>query len=305
MQVQFGPNVMIAEWSASVACIGTFDGVHLGHRAVISTAVQGARSRELPSVLLTFDRHPATLIAPERAPKPISAVWDNLHLFEELGVSVAIVLPFDEQLRQMTAAGFLRTILRGLAKAELLVVGHDFAMGHDREGSTEWLSSHMPTIVLPPFELEGRRVSSSEIRADIQQGRVEEAARLLGKPFAITGVVSPGKRLGRTIGFPTANLARAFDQVMPGDGVYAGRLACSSGVYRAAVGIGVRPAVGGGPRTIEAFLIDYPGDSLYGQSVRLELLARLRSEQDFPSLDALRSQIQQDVEQTKQAVPSL
>src|SRR5207253_5323825 len=127
--------------------------------------------------------------------------------------------------------------------------------------------------VVPPFEIDGRRVSSSEIRRDVQSGKVEDAARLLGRPFEIPGVVVAGQKLGRELGFPTANLARSFDQVLPAYGIYSGEMTCPCGVFRAAVSIGTRPAVAGDRMTIEAYLLDYPGDSLYGLPVTLRLLS--------------------------------
>jgi riboflavin kinase/FMN adenylyltransferase len=299
MQLHFGTELMRAEWNAAVVCVGTFDGVHLGHQALIKSAVREARAKELPAVLVTFDRHPAAILAPERCPKAIASVEENLEQFRELGIAVAVVLPFDSALSQMSADRFLKDVLVRSVRAQSLVVGHDFAMGHDREGTTDWLRDRIPTQVIEPFEIASVRVSSSEIRRAVSNGDVERAQRLLGRRFAVTGVVVGGQKLGRQLGYPTANVARSFDQVMPLDGVYVAEVETPFGVYRSAVSIGVRPAVGGGARTIEAYLLDYPGDSLYGQSVRVGLMAYLRDEQNFPSLDALIRQIESDVALTR------
>jgi riboflavin kinase/FMN adenylyltransferase len=172
-------------------------------------------------------------------------------------------------------------------------------MGNGREGTTEWLAARIPTKVVPPFEIEGGRVSSSNIRRAIQAGDVELAARLLGRPYALTGVIVGGQRLGRQLGYPTANMARSIDQALPADGIYAGWFESPTGRYRAAASIGTRPAVGGGARTVESYLLDYPGDSLYGLSARLELVARLRDEANFESLEALKEQIARDVDETR------
>lgn len=221
MQVHFGVGLLRAEWSRAVVCVGTFDGVHLGHRAVIGRAVEEARNAELPCALATFDRHPFAVLNPARCPKAIADLGENLREFERLGVAVAVVLPFDAALSRMSADVFLRDVLQGAMHASNLVVGHDFAMGNGREGTPEWLAARVPTTVVPPFEIEGHRVSSSAIRTAIAEGNVESAARLLGRPFELTGVVVGGQKLGRTLGYPTANLARSIDGVLPADGVYA------------------------------------------------------------------------------------
>ncbi len=299
MQLHFGTELLRAEWKAAVACVGTFDGVHLGHQALIRTAVCKAQERELPAILVTFDRHPAAILAPDRCPKAIASVEENLAQFAKLGVAVAVVLPFDAALSQMPAEQFLDQVLFGAVRAEELVVGHDFAMGHGREGTTEWLQSRIPTEVIPPFEINEIRVSSSVIRTAVSEGDLGRANQLLGRHFTLGGVVVAGQKLGRQLGFPTANVARSFDQVMPLDGVYVAEVETLNGRFRSAVSIGVRPAVGGGDRTVEAYLIDYPGESLYGQHVRVGLVARLREERNFSGLDALVQQIQWDVDQAR------
>lgn len=302
MQVHFGTDLLRAEWPRSVACIGTFDGVHLGHRAVIGKAVEQAKELGEPCVLLTFDRHPAAVLAPDRCPKAISPLQENLLLFRSMGVAAAVVLHFDAELSRMPAQKFLDSILINAVKADRLVIGHDFAMGHNRQGDCEWLAARIPTSIIEPFEVDGQRVSSSDVRSSVSAGDVSLAERLLGRPFAIEGIVVKGEQLGRQLGYPTANMARSFDQVTPADGVYAGFVTCSSGRYMAATSIGTRPAVGGTSRTIEPYLLDYPGDSLYGESVRLELVKFLRPEANFPNLDALVAQIARDVEDTNLAL---
>ncbi len=299
MQVHFGVGLLRAEWLESVACLGTFDGVHLGHQSVIGQAVAKARAEELPCVLLTFDRHPAATLAPTRCPKSLSVLQENLEQFRQLGVAATVVLPFDTELSRMSAERFLREILMGAVKAGAIVVGHDFAMGHGREGTAAWLSARIPTQVIPPFVIDGARVSSSAIRRAVSEGDIGLAAKLLGRPFALSGAVVGGQKLGRKLGFPTANIARSFDQVMPPHGIYAGWMAVGSCRYMAATSIGVRPAAGGGLPTVEAYLLDYPGDSLYGQAVHLEFHHRLRDERNFPSLDELAGQIHTDVENAR------
>ncbi|MGV3618656.1 MAG: bifunctional riboflavin kinase/FAD synthetase [Fimbriimonas sp.] len=302
MQVHLGTGTLRAEWPRAVVCVGTFDGVHLGHQAVIRRAVADAREAELPCILVTFDRHPASILAPSKTPPSLASTGENLQRFEALGVTLVLILPFDAALSRMSADQFLEEILRKGVKAERIVVGHDFAMGNGREGTTEWLAARIPTDVVPPFELEGHRVSSSDIRRAVLAGDVEHAHALLGRPYELEGTIVGGQRLGRELGFPTANLARSANQALPADGVYAGWFESPHGRHRAATSVGTRPAVGGNTRTVETYLLDYPGDSLYGLPVRLEFHRRLRDEWNFPSLEALKDQIAADVEQVRALV---
>jgi riboflavin kinase/FMN adenylyltransferase len=297
MLVHFGTDLLSPEWPAADVCVGTFDGVHLGHQKVVSTAVERARAAERPCVLVTFDRHPAAVLAPHRKPPAVATLAQNLSIFESLGVPVCLVLHFDEALANVTAQQFLDEILVKRLRATEVVVGHDFAMGKGRVGTAEWLAERIQTTVVPPFELQGKRVSSTAVRESVAAGDVARAAQLLGRPFSVQGVVVPGQRLGRQLGFPTVNLARSGDQLLPADGIYAGTCRTPQGLYRAAVSLGVRPAVASGTRTLEAHLLEYPGGDLYGQSVELSFVARLRSEMDFGSLADLKAQIARDVEQ--------
>jgi riboflavin kinase/FMN adenylyltransferase len=297
MVVHFGIDLFEPEWAAADVCIGTFDGVHLGHQQVVRTAVQKARAAEKACVLVTFDRHPAAVLAPHKKPPAVATLDQNLRVFRSLGVPVSIVLHFDEALASVTAQKFLEEILIAKLRADEVVIGHDFAMGKGREGDTKWLADRIATTVVPPFELSGQRVSSTSVRYAIAEGDVVTARSLLGRPFAIQGVVVPGQKLGRQLGFPTINIARSSHLVDPANGIYAGWCRTEVGDFAAAASIGVRPAVGAGPRTTEAYLIDFPGNELYGSAVELYLLDRLRDEQHFESLERLKDQIELDVQE--------
>ncbi|MBS1720889.1 MAG: riboflavin biosynthesis protein RibF [Armatimonadetes bacterium] len=299
MDIHFGPELLVPEWPGSVACIGTFDGVHLGHQAVIRRAVDRARELQLPCTLVTFDRHPAAVLHPARAPQAVDSLAANLAAFERLGVSVALVLPFTAELSQTTAQNFFDGVLRDRLRAKEIVVGHDFAFGQNREGDGNWLAQRLPTSIVEPFLFDGLRVSSSAVRAAVGEGRMEDAHRWLGRPFRVHSVVVGGQRLGRTIGYPTLNLARSFNQVVPAYGVYGARASGSFGSYMAAVSIGERPTVNGVGRTIEAYLLDYPGDEIYGCTVDLDLFFRLRGEERFDSLEAMVAQIDRDVDDVR------
>jgi len=305
MQVHFGVDLLKSEWSESVVCIGTFDGIHLGHQAVISNSIKIANTAELPAILVTFDRHPSVVLAPSKAPKPITSLSQNLTAIEDQGIGLTVVLPFNAWLSRMSAEEFLDSILEKKLRAGHLVVGHDFALGNGREGTTEWLSNRIQTTVVDPFAVDGQRVSSSLIREKLSQGEIESANKLLGRPLEIVGFVVGGQKLGRTLGFPTANIARAFDQIMVPDGVYAVKFTCKQGEFNAALAVGTRPAVGGGPRSIEAFLLDYPGDSLYGQPIKMKVISRLREERNFSSLQALKDQMTLDVTETRNRLTNI
>ena len=302
MQVHFGVELLHPEWHQAVVCIGTFDGVHLGHQQVIQTAVHQAKKLEIPVIVVTFDRHPSVVLNPSRAPKAIASLKMNLEQLQSHGVGLTVVVPFNAWLSRMSAQEFLDTILLEKLKANCLVVGHDFAMGNGREGNTEWLQGHLETIIVPPFEMSGVRVSSTSIREAIGSGDLATANCQLGRGFEVQGFVEHGQKLGRELGFPTANIARSFDQVMPRDGVYASQFFVDGQDYKCALAIGTRPAVGGSDRTIEAHLLDYPGHSLYGQHVRLRLESYLRPEANFSSIEALKEQMSKDVESVRAAL---
>ncbi len=295
MQVHFGLDQFRAEWERSVVCIGTFDGVHLGHRAVIAAAVEGADAQRIPSILLTFDRHPAAVLRPGACPPAIAGVSTNLREFHRIGVSVCALLPFTIEFSHIPAQAFFDDVLVGALRATEIVVGHDFGFGRGREGTPDWLCERIKTRIVPPFLVDGARVSSSAIRVAVLEGRVEHANRLLGRPFELGGIVVSGDRRGRALGFPTVNLVRSFDQLVPGNGIFACEAETPFGSFRAAASIGTRPTFGGGERTIEAHLIDYPGNSLYGRSLTLRFLRRIRDELKFESPESLIAQMERDV----------
>jgi riboflavin kinase/FMN adenylyltransferase len=299
MQVHFGTGQMQPEWTQAVVCIGAFDGVHLGHRAVIEAAVHQARESESPCLVVTFDRHPAGVLAPSRCPKAICGLEDRLQAISALRASATVVLPFNAWLSRLSAQQFLDDILIKILRTGRLVVGHDFAMGNGREGNAAWLKPRLPTTVVEPYHIDGLRVSSTLIRNLVEEGDLPMAERLLGRPFAISGTVVGGQKLGRQLGYPTLNLARSIDQVVPKDGVYAAWCDTAEATYMAAVSIGDRPTVNGTARTFEAYLLDYPGESLYAASVRLRMHAFLRGQEKFGSLDELKTQMAQDVDRCR------
>jgi riboflavin kinase/FMN adenylyltransferase len=268
--------------------VGEFDGVHVGHREVI----RGSDS------VLTFEPHPRTVVAPQSAPKLLTTLEQKADLIAGLGVEELIVIPFDGERMQQTAQDFIDHELIERLGATLVSVGENFRFGHRARGDAALLASQhaFETRVADLVELDGEIVSSTHIRGLIATGEVAEAARALGAPFGMRGIVQHGDKRGRTLGFPTANLVPDPALAVPDHGIYACRaLVPGLGEWTAAVSIGVRPTfVTGRGLLVEAFLLDFDGD-LYGRELRLEFLDRIRGERRFESADALIEQMRRDV----------
>ncbi len=268
--------------------VGTFDGVHLGHREVIAGA----------DTVLTFDPHPTAVVRPAAAPRLLTDPERKARLIASLGVQELVVIPFDAEFAARSAQDFLDDVLGGALAATHVSVGENFRFGHKARGDTELLLSdaRFATRVVQLLEIDGEIVSSSHIRGLVLGGAVEYAGRLLGDPFTVTGVVAHGDERGRELGYPTANLVPDGAYVTPGHGVYAARATTSAGqTYPAAVSIGVRPTfVTGRGELIEAYLLDFDGD-LYDSRLQIAFLKRLRGEKRFDSVDALVEQMALDV----------
>jgi len=296
MLIHFGLESLRIEWSRSLVCIGTFDGIHLGHQALIRESVRQSQWREAPAVIVSFDRHPLSVLAPNKAPLAIATLSQNVRRIRSMGISAMLVLPFTSELADTTAGDFFDHVLIEKLHAEHIVIGEDFCFGKNREGCAEWLEGRISVSRVPPVLHQGVRISSTTIRTLLSEGSVERAIEYLGRPYELEGVVVTGQKLGRTLGYPTVNLARMEGTILPADGIYAGLAHTPIGGYRAAISVGKRPAVGGQERTVEAYLLDYPGESLYGCPIGLEFWARLRNELNFEGLDELKAQIGKDVE---------
>jgi riboflavin kinase/FMN adenylyltransferase len=271
--------------------VGEFDGVHIGHREVI---------RDADSVL-TFEPHPRTVVAPESAPKLLTTLEQKADLIAALGVRELIVIPFDGTFAAQTAQEFIDHVLVEHLQAQHVSVGENFRFGHRARGDAALLASQdaFETRVAALVELDGEIVSSTHIRGLVATGEVAEAARALGAPFGMRGIVAHGDKRGRTLGFPTANLVPDPRLAVPDHGIYACRASVPGmGEWTAAVSIGVRPTfVTGRGLLVEAYLLDFEGD-LYGRELRLDFLARLRGERRFDSVNALVEQMHRDVAET-------
>jgi riboflavin kinase/FMN adenylyltransferase len=268
--------------------VGEFDGVHLGHREVIRGS----------DAVLTFEPHPLRVIRPEAAPKLLTSLEIKTELIAELGVEEVVVIPFDEGFAALTPAEFIDRVLVERLGATRVAVGENFRFGHRAAGDPALLAAdrRFETRIVPLVEVAGEIVSSSHIRGLVWAGEVDLAAKFLGAPFQLQGEGVSGDRRGRELGFPTANIVPDQALVCPGHGVYAAR---ADGVC-AAVNVGVRPTFGTGRAVlIEAYLIDYDAD-LYGRTLRIEFLQRLRGERRFDSVEALVDQMHRDVELTRE-----
>jgi riboflavin kinase/FMN adenylyltransferase len=278
---------------ARSVAVGTFDGVHLGHREVI----KGADS------VLTFDPHPVSVVAPQHTPRLLTTLERKAELVAALGVRELIVVPFDAEFAKRSASEFIDDVLVGALGARQVAIGENFRFGHKALGDSRLLAAdeRFDTVVHPLLEVDGEIVSSSHIRGLVLAGEVTEANRLLGASFELRGAVVHGDARGRELGFPTANLVPDEALACPGHGVYA----CVAeselfGTRAAAVSIGVRPTFNTGRgELIEAYVVDFDGD-LYGSQLRLRFLARLRGERRFEDPEALIEQMHRDVQRTRE-----
>jgi riboflavin kinase/FMN adenylyltransferase len=275
--------------------VGTFDGLHLGHREVIRGC----------DTVLTFNPHPVSVLSSSHVPPLLTTMERKSELIASVGVEELVVIEFDAQFAARSPQDFIDNVLVGTLGAEHVNVGENFRFGARAQGDTALLEAdeRFTTTVVPMLEVDGEVVSSSHIRGLILGGAVEYADALLGAPFVIDGPVLHGEKRGRTLGFPTANLEPTNGYCTPGHGVYACRVRVESGSwYAAAANIGVRPMFETGlGELIEPYLIDFEGD-LYGQQIRVEFLKRLRGEQRFDGVDSLIEQMNRDVEDARAIV---
>jgi riboflavin kinase/FMN adenylyltransferase len=310
VRVIAGSALLGAPPPRAVVTIGTFDGVHVGHRAIMDTVVQHARALGGTAVVYTFDPHPRKVVSPERAPGLLTTLEQKLELIAASGVDVTVLEPFTAAFSGTSPERFVREYLHARLRPVEVYVGYNFRFGHHREGSMRMLTELGPWLgfavtIIPEVTIAEEDVSSTRIRAVLAQGEVEMAATLLGRPYPIRGLVVEGDRRGRTIGFPTANL-EPENEILPASGVYAGRLRLldpgepeAGSCLAAVINLGRRPTFQTGDRLIpEAHLLDFDGD-LYGRRVELSFEYRLRAERRFSSVDALKQQIGQDAEEAR------
>ena len=288
-----------------VVALGNFDGVHLGHRAILKTAIDRARAAGGTSFALTFSPLPAKVLAPEYAPCLLLTAEDKLELLRHAGLDGVLVVNFTRELSQLSPRDFVRDFLIGKIGARAIVVGHSVSFGHRRAGNAAMLVElgrefGFEADVVGPIKAGGIEVSSTKVRELVMSADLKGAAGLLGRYHFLTGTVVHGRERGREIGFPTANIA-SETECLPPDGVYASRVVIPEGVYPAISNIGMRPTFNESQRSIEAHLFHFDRD-LYGQKIRIEMIERIRPERKFASGEELSHQIALDVRRAKEII---
>lgn len=286
--------------------IGVFDGVHLGHQAVISTSALHAREAGGTPVVITFDPHPMKVLRPEKAPHLLTATQHKIALIRDLGVEHLLVVPFDREFAGTPPEQFVQQLVEHAAPLREICVGHEWSFGRNRAGNLALLQKlgaehHFNVVGIKPVAVNGTVVSSTAIREAVKNGDLAKAAEMLGREYTILGTVKKGAQLGRTLGFPTANLS-AHSEQFPPNGVYAAEATLDGTVLRGVVNLGYRPTIEQAKpeRLLELHLFELDRD-IYGENVEVRFLRYLRDEQKFGSLDELKAQIMRDVEQAKLA----
>ncbi|MFC4945508.1 bifunctional riboflavin kinase/FAD synthetase [Pseudonocardia sp. GCM10023141] len=304
MQRWRGLEAVPTGWGRSVVTVGVFDGVHRGHQQLISRAVQRGQERGLPTVVVTFDPHPAEVIRPGSHPARLTSLRRRSELVASLGVQAFLVLPFSVELSRMEAPEFAHEVLVERLHAADVVVGRNFTFGHRAAGDIALLGRlgerfGFGVEGLDLISDDGVTFSSTYVRACIDAGDVTAAATALGRPHRVDGVVVHGARRGRDLGFPTANVATAPYTAIPADGVYAGRFAIGDRLLPTAISVGTNPTFSGRERTVEAYVLDVD-ENFYGFDVAVDFEHRLRGQERFDDVDALIAQMHLDVKRTRE-----
>jgi riboflavin kinase/FMN adenylyltransferase len=307
MKVIHAANELKAEGKKVCLSIGFFDGVHLGHQQIIRQTISDARQHDAIAVVLTFDRHPNFIVAPDKVPPLIYSLPQKLRAIESLGADALLLIQFDKKFSEQTGQEFIRSLTRDFGKIHSVCVGADFVFGHKRSGNVallKKLGAELNFLVhgLSAISLDGQVVSSTRIRETIRAGDFDAASQMLGRTYAISGRVVEGDKLGHKLGFPTANLD-ATNLILPPNGVYSGCAKLRGQFYRVALNIGFRPTVASAkPQLrVEAHLLDFDGN-LYGEDLEIEIGEKLRDEQKFASATELREQIARDIAQVRAQV---
>ena len=287
--------------------IGVFDGVHLGHKYLISELVKQASLQNLLSGVITFHQHPQEVVSPEDRLLFLTDLKIRSQLLSSEGVDFVIPLSFTTELASLGARQFVSLLQKNL-RMRGLVVGTDFALGKNREGDINTLrhlgeEMNFSVAVVAPVMINGEVVSSTAIRKALADGDMEKVSRLAGRSFNLSGNVVAGTGRGVELGFPTANLDISQEQALPADGVYAGWAYIDGKTYQAMTNIGRKPTFGNGDRTVEAYVIDY-NDDLYGRQLKVDIIERLRDEKKFDSVEALKEQVAEDIRQGKTILSS-
>lgn len=294
----------------TIVTIGTFDGVHLGHRKILEQITKNAQELNCESLVLTFFPHPRTVLQDDTDMKQLNTLDEKISLLDSLGVDNLVVHPFDKEFSRLTAEEFVNEVLVDVFKVKKIIIGHDHRFGRNRTANIDDLITFGETYgfdveQISVEQLNEVSISSTKIRNALLEGNVELAANYLGYNYSVTGTVTQGKQLGRTIGYPTANITIAENyKLIPSNGVYIVKSSIDAKVVYGMMNIGVRPTVDGTTQTIEVHFFDFNQD-LYTQKITVSLLKRMRSEQKFESIDALKSQLGLDKLNAQNHITSL
>lgn len=284
--------------------IGNFDGLHLGHKSILNTLIERAEENDGSTVVVTFDPHPLQVINPERIKGLLTPLPVKRRLIEQMMIDFLVVLKFDENLKEMEPEEFVRRILVERIGISHLVVGTDFRFGKDSKGDVDLLRSLSKKYkfsfdAVNPVKIDGEKIGSNRIRRMVQDGKLEEVKKYLGRPFSIFGKVLYGAGLGRQIGFPTANLSTYEDQILPKTGVYATEVELNGKYFYSVTNIGSRPTFGFNTLSLETHILDF-SDEIYGTELEVIFHKRLRDEQRFSSVDELRKAIENDIHSARE-----
>lgn len=296
-------GIHLSDMPKSVVALGTFDGVHLGHREVLRRCVSRAKQENVPSVVFTFHKHPLEVIRPQFAPELLTDLEDKLALIQDAGIENTVIARFDDEMARATPEEFVREILVDSLRAKWVVVGFNYTFGWKAEGNAKSLKDlgekyGFGVEVSKPVVVGGTVVSSTRIRTALAKGDVEAACEMLGRPFSIKGKIVRGHSRGKTLGYPTVNLDVSREITLPQRGVYASYVCVEGRMFKAVTNVGTRPTFQGEAMTVETYIIGFEGD-LYGETLRVLFAKRLRDEIRFESGEALAYQISQDVERAK------
>lgn len=293
----------------TVVTIGTFDGVHIGHQKILKQITKNAQALQCESLVLTFFPHPRMVLQKDTDMKQLNSVNEKLQLLEDLGIDNIVIHPFDKDFSRLTAEEFVKQVLVDKFKIKKIIIGYDHRFGRNRTANIDDLKTYgglfgFEVEQISAEEINEVSVSSSKIRNALIDGNLDVAATYLGYNYSITGIVSKGKQLGRTLGFPTANISiKDENKLIPTNGVYVVKSILSDEVFYGMMNIGIRPTVDGTMRTVEIHFFDFNKD-IYGQEITISFLKRMRDEQKFESLDALKEQLKIDQNNAKMYLKS-
>ena len=293
-----------AELDGTSITIGKFDGIHLGHQQLIAETIESAEEHSLVPTVITFDRHPFSLLDPAAEPAPIIGQHQKHFLLQEAGIELVLNMPFDDQLASLSAKDFISRILVDSLHAKIVVVGEGFRFGANQQGDVDLLRELGQELgfvvrVIPHFEVDGEVVSTSRIRNLLLEGNVSLAAKLLGRLHSTTGLIEHGLKIGREIGFPTANMARDAEGFLPKDAVYAGWLYADGERYMTALSVGINETFTAVPRLLEAHVIDVTGLDLYDKLITVEYVEFIRDAAKFNGVEDLVAEINRDLDKIR------